>query len=83
MDRRDPAILAFRVGPAASGCGLCDIDRVQSWTLNNTLSISHSPRPLAPGPTRNAEIMESVLRMRYSSPDGENIWMIKLKINIY
>ena len=30
-------------------------------TLNNILSISHSPRPLAAGPIRNAENMESLL----------------------
>ena len=31
---------AFRIGPAASGRGLCDIDRV---TLNFILSKSNSP----------------------------------------
>ena len=36
-------------------------------TLKNTLSISHSPRPLAVGPIRNAEIMESLLRIRYTT----------------
>ena len=30
-------------------------------TLNKTLSISHSPRPLAAEPIRNTEIMESLL----------------------
>ena len=33
-------------------------------TLNNTLSISHSPRPLAAGTIQNAKIMESLLRMQ-------------------
>jgi len=32
-----------------------------SVTLNNTLSISHSLRPLAAGPIRNAENMETLL----------------------
>ena len=36
-------ISAFPVRPAASGRGLCDIDRV---TLNFILSKSNSPRPL-------------------------------------
>ena len=90
---------AFRMGPAAKGRGLCDIDRVlfgltksrvkkcevlvrrkytdynpscrytfivqghpnfptrDLVTPNNTLSISHSPRPLAAGPIRNVKIM--------------------------
>ena len=30
-------------------------------TLNNTLSISHSPRPLAAGPIRNAKVIGSHL----------------------
>ena len=28
MVRRDPMISALRMGPAVSGCGLCDIHRV-------------------------------------------------------
>ena len=97
-------ISAFCMGPAASGRGLCDIDRVlfrvaksrvkklgsrrkytniffdlsnnryifalpglpnfltrYLVTLNNILSISHSPRPLAAGPIRNAGNMASLL----------------------
>ena len=34
-------------------------------TSNNTLSISHSPRPLAAGPIQNAKIMESLLGISY------------------
>ena len=74
----------FRMGPAASGFGLYDIDRglfrftwygitCQKWeilarrkyadiTLNNSLWISYSPRPLAAGPIRNAEKIESLLK---------------------
>ena len=70
----------FRMGPAASGFGLYDIDRglfrftwygitCQKWeilarrkyadiTLNNSLSISYSPRPLAAGPILTAENIE-------------------------
>ena len=95
-------ILAFHIGPAASGRGLCDIDRLlfkvakiekslyygnillgvpdvtynryifavlelpnsltrDLVTPNNTLSMSYSPHPLAAGPIRNAENMESLL----------------------
>ena len=38
-------------------------------TLNNTLSISHSPRPLAAGPIRNSEVMESLLCKRKLAQD--------------
>ena len=73
----------FRMGPAASGFGLYDIDRglfrftwygitCQKWeilarrknvdiTLNNSLWISYSPRPLAARPIRTAENMEYLL----------------------
>ena len=34
-----------------------------SETLNDTLSISHNPRPLAAGPIRNTENMEYLLGM--------------------
>jgi len=34
-------------------------------TLNNTLSISYSQRPLAAGPIRNAENIESLLTILY------------------
>ena len=45
---------AFRMGPTASGRGLCDIYK---------LTISHSPRPLAAGPIRNVENLEYLLAM--------------------
>ena len=39
-------ISTFYTGRATSGRGLRDIDdRTSTNTLNNTLSISHSPRP--------------------------------------
>ena len=37
--------------------------KIQS--LNNTLSISYSPRPLATGPMQNSEIMESFQYIGY------------------
>ena len=41
-------------------------------TLNKTLSISHSPRPLAAEPIRNTEIMESLLaKAQKASQVGE------------
>ena len=39
----------------------CDLQ-----TLNNTLSISNSPRPLTAGPIRNAENMEFLLSMGHA-----------------
>ena len=55
---------AFRLGPATSGCRLCDIDRVLiRVTCKDHLSISHSPRPLVAGPKRNAKNTESLLTM--------------------
>ena len=43
--------LAFRMGQAASGRGLCDIES----------------RALAAGPIRNTEIMESLLGIAYAT----------------
>ena len=43
--------------------GLSNFLRRNLVTLNNTLSISHSPRPLAARPKRNAKIVESLLCM--------------------
>ena len=57
-------ISTFYTGRATSGRGLRDIDdRTSTNTLNNTLSISHSPRPQVAEPIWNAEIMESLLAM--------------------
>ena len=64
-------ISAFRIGPAASGRGLYDIDKVLlridifDLTYNRCIFVMqgyHSPRPLAAGSIRNAGIMESLLR---------------------
>ena len=44
-------------------------------TLNNTLSISHSPRPLAAGTIQNAKIMESLLRMQQKK-SIPSVWFI-------
>ena len=94
-----PKCLEFRMDLAASGRGLCDIDRVlfkvtkspaeklgfrfaynryifvvqglpnfltrELVALNNTLSISQRPRPLAAELIRNAEIIESLLHMSH------------------
>ena len=38
----------------------------RKYSINKTLSISYSSRPLAAGPIRNAEIMESLLLMTHS-----------------
>ena len=89
----DSIILAFRMGPAASGCRVFKsrVKKLQEKnipiiihignsklevyfrratshfltrdlaTLNNSLLISYSPRPVAAGPIRNAKIMESLL----------------------
>ena len=43
-------------------------------TLKNTLSVSHSPRLLATGPIRNAEIMESPLTIDNSLYPYYNAW---------
>ena len=44
----------------------------ESVTLIYTLSISHSPRPLAVGHLRNAKIMEFVLAIQ-ATPTVENL----------
>ena len=58
----------FRMGPAASGRGLCDIDRVLFKVTQSRVGKRGvlARRPLAAGQIRNAKSIESLLVIGYN-----------------